>query len=268
MLKSKQGITERIKCGISDTQVMVIRNLRRLFRLPRLLFFSSFQPVMFLLLFNYVFGGAISTGTGGSDAYIMFLLPGILIQTVLFGSIQTGVGLAEDLQKGIIDRFRSLPMARSAVVAGRIVADATRNILVLFLMLTVGLMVGFRFENGFWPAVAAFALMLLFGVAFSWISATIGIFSKDSETAQVMGFVWVFPLVFASSVFVPVQTMPSWLQVFVNNQPITHAVNAVRALLLGQGDYSSIWKTLIWIAIIMIIFFPLAVRSYRRSGDS
>lgn len=266
MLKTNTSPVERIKYGVSDTVVMIRRNLLRLFRLPRLLFFSSVQPVMFLLLFNYVFGGAISVG-GGDESYIMFLLPGILIQTVLFGSIQTGVGLAEDLQKGIIDRLRSLPMVRSAVVAGRIVADATRNILVLFLMLSVGLLIGFRFENGFWPAVAAFLLMLLFGVAFSWISATIGIFSKDSETAQVMGFMWVFPLVFASAVFVPVQTMPGWLQVFVNNQPITHAVNAVRALLVGGGDYASIWKTLIWIVAIIVIFSPLAVRAYRRSAE-
>jgi len=161
-----------------------------------------------------------------------------------------------------------LPMARSAVVAGRIIADAIRNILVILLMLGVGLLIGFRFENGLLPVIAAFVLMLLFGVAFSWVSATIGIISKDSETAQVMGFVWVFPLVFASAVFVPVQTMPGWLQAFVNNQPVTHAVNAVRALLLGQGDYSGIWKTLLWIAIIIAVFFPLAVRAYRRSGDN
>jgi ABC-2 type transport system permease protein/oleandomycin transport system permease protein len=222
---------------------------------------------MFLLLFNYVFGGAISLGNVGNEKYIFFLLPGILVQTVLFGSIQTGVGLAEDLQKGIVDRLRSLPMARSAVVAGRIIADAIRNILVVGLMLIVGLIIGFRFENGFWPAVAGFILMLLFGVAFSWLSANIGIFSKDSETAQVMGFVWVFPLAFASAIFVPVETMPGWLQGFVRNQPITHAAKAVRYLFLGQGDISSVWKTLAWIVGLIMIFFPLAVRAYRSSNN-
>src|SRR3989344_3189416 len=198
-----------MKNFINDLLVMIERNLLCYVRLPQLLIFSTIQPVMFLLLFTYVFGGAIHTGASN---YIQYLLPGILAQSVIFGAIQTGVGLADDLQKGLIDRFRSLPMARSAVLAGRTLADVMRNIFVILLMLAVGYAIGFRFEGTAGDAFAAFALMLYFGFAFSWISATIGIAVKNTETAQVAGFIWVFPLVFASSIFVPVETMPTWLQ--------------------------------------------------------
>lgn len=250
--------------GISDTLQIIKRNVKRNFRLPQLLIFSSIQPVIFLLLFNYVFGGAVTGGQGGS--YINFLLPGILAQTALFGSIQTGVGLAEDLNKGVIDRLRSLPIVRYAVLAGRTLADMVRNAFVIVIMLIVGTMLGFRASEGVWRFLFAMLLVLLFAYAFSWISANVGLAVKDTETMQVAGFIWVFPLIFASSVFVPVETMPSWLQAFANNQPVTQVVNAVRYLTVGNVPNGAhyVWATLLWIAGLIIIFAPLAVWQYRK----
>lgn len=249
---------------ILDTAQIIKRNVKRNFRIPQLLVFSSIQPVIFLLLFNFVFGGAV--GGQGPEKYINYLLPGILAQTAMFGAIQTGVGLAEDLKKGVIDRLRSLPIARSAVLTGRTLADAVRNLFVITLMLTVGSILGFRFTEGPVMAVAAVGLMLAFAFAFSWISGFVGLLLKDSETVQVAGFLWVFPLVFASSVFVPVDTMPSWLQAFARNQPVTQVVNAVRHLVRGSvengGQY--VWHTLIWIIAIIAVFAPLAVWRYRK----
>ena len=252
--------------GISNTLQIVKRNIKRNFRLPRLLVFSSIQPVIFLLLFNFVFGGAVTSGSGSDVEYINFLLPGILAQTALFGAIQTGVGLAEDLNKGVIDRLRSLPIARYAVLAGRTLADSVRNIIVLSLMSIVGFILGFRFTEGLLLFLCGIGLVLLFAYAFSWVSAVIGLTLRDSETAQVAGFLWVFPLVFASAVFVPVETMPSWLQVFARNQPVTQVVEAVRHLTQGGvpsgGDY--VWHTLIWVVVITSIFAPLSVWLYRK----
>jgi len=250
--------------GLSNTLQLVKRNVKRNFRIPQLLVFSSIQPIIFLLLFNYVFGGAVSQGNGGN--YINFLLPGILAQTALFGAIQTGVGLAEDLGKGVIDRFRSLPIARYAVLAGRTLADSVRNIFVITLMSSVGFLLGFRFQEGFINFIAALLLVVVFAYAFSWISAVIGLLLKDSETVQVAGFLWVFPLVFASSVFVPVNTMPDWLQVFARNQPVTQVVNAVRHLTQGGVPNGSmyIWYTLAWVAGLLVVFVPLAVWRYRK----
>lgn len=249
---------------IHDTLIIAKRNLMRTWRTPQLLFFSSFQPILFLFLFNYVFGGAVSKSTEGSS-YITFLLPGILAQTALFGSAQTGVGMAEDLNKGVVDRFLSLPISRGSIVAGRTLADACRNIFVVLIMIGMGMILGFRFEQGIWFALGAIGLAVLFGFAFSWISLAIGLAVKDSETAQVAGFVWIFPLVFASSVFVPVQTMPEWLQKFAENQPVTHIVNAVRYLSTGGADSSSVIKTIIWALAIIIVFSPIATRLFRKA---
>lgn len=246
----------------SDIYFMTKRNLVKYLRLPRLLVFSTIQPVMFVLLFAYVFGGAIKAP---GVNYINFLIPGIIVQTVIFGSIQTGIGLAEDLAKGLVDRFRSLPMARSAVLAGRTLSDTARNVFVVGLMTLVGYIIGFRFQGGLGAALEALGLAVLFGFAFSWISASMGMLSRDIETAQVAGFVWVFPLVFASSIFVPVQTMPSWLQGFAKHSPITVAVNAVRALSLGWPVGSSITQTLFWVTGLVVVFAPLAVYLYRRN---
>ena len=211
---------------ISDILAVTRRNLLRYLRVPSLLVFSTIQPVMFVLLFTYVFGGAVRIPSG---SYKDFLLPGILVQTVIFGSTQTGVGLADDLSRGMIDRFRSLPMARSAVLAGRTLSDTVRNLFVVLLMIGVGLLIGFRFHAGFISAVGAIVLAVLFGLAFSWISAFIGMSVRDPESAQAAGFIWIFPLVFASSAFVPIYTMPSWLKTFARNNPLTYVINAIRA---------------------------------------
>ncbi|HVZ10914.1 MAG TPA: ABC transporter permease [Candidatus Paceibacterota bacterium] len=246
---------------ISDIGLMTKRNMLLYLRVPQLLVFSTIQPVMFLLLFTYVFGGAINTGSGD---YINYLLPGILVQTVLFGAMQTGIGLVTDLSHGLIDRFRSLPMSRSAVLAGRTISDLLRNVFVIILMTCVGFAVGFRIEHGFFNFLAAIAFMTLFGFAFSWISATIGLAVKNPETAQVAGFIWVFPLAFASSIFVPVETMKPWIRAFAEHTPVTYVVNVVRGLALGLPVGDNVWYALLWIIAILAVFIPLGVRSYRR----
>ena len=263
-------ITGREPAGwvVSDAVVMTKRNLLRYVRLPNLLVFSTVQPVMFVLLFSYVFGGAISVALKAQHfpyEYIDFLMAGIFVQAVIFGSMQTGVGLADDLSKGLVDRFRSLPMARSAVLAGRTGSDTIRNVFVVILMTFVGTLIGFRFHGGFVPAIAGLGLAVLFGLAFSWISAFIGMSVRDPEAAQAAGFIWVFPLIFASSAFVPVVTMPSWLQAFARNNPITHTVNAIRALTQGGPVWHDLWISLAWIIGILLVFVPLSVRKYRSA---
>lgn len=261
MIKTEYESRQGLKWVISDILMMTWRGLVRYVRLPQLLVFSTIQPILFLLLFTYVFGGAIKTP---GENYLNFLVPGILVQIVIFGSVQTGVGLAEDLGKGMIDRFRSLPMARSAVLAGRTLADLVRNILVMILMVSVALILGFRPDGGVLNIALAMALIALFGFAFSWISAAIGLAVKNSETAQVAGFIWVFPLVFASSIFVPIETMPNWLQAFAEISPITVTVNTVRALMLGNQVGDNLWQSLVWIFGILIDFSLLAVLRYRK----
>jgi ABC-2 type transport system permease protein len=246
---------------ISDIAVMVRRNLTRYFRVPQLVVFTFIQPVMFVLLFAYVFGGAIKTS---STVYIQYLLPGILVQTVLFGSMMTGVGLAEDVSHGLIDRFRSLPMARSAVLAGRTISESARNFFVIIVMTLVGYAIGFRIEHGFFNFFLGVLLTVAFGFAFSWVSATIGLAVKNVETAQSAGFVWVFPLAFASSIFVPVDTLPVVLKVFATHNPVSYTVNVIRALSLGTPVGNNIWWALAWILGLLLIFMPLAVNRYRK----
>jgi ABC-2 type transport system permease protein/oleandomycin transport system permease protein len=255
------SVPASLSWAVTDALAMTRRNLFRYIRVPNLLVFSTIQPVMFVLLFTYVFGGAVRI-SGGS--YKDFLLPGILVQTVIFGSTQTGIGLADDLSRGMIDRFRSLPMARSAVLAGRTLSDTVRNLFVVLLMIGVGLLIGFRFHAGFIAAVGAVALAVLFGLAFSWISAYIGMVVRDVESAQTAGFIWIFPLVFASAVFVPVSTMPGWLQSFARVNPVTTTAEAVRALCQGGPTASHVLHSLAWIAGILLVFVPLSVRRYRR----
>ncbi len=245
---------------LSDVLVITRRNLIRYVRLPQLIVFTFIQPVMFVLLFAYVFGGAINTGVD----YINFLLPGIMVQTILFGAMQTGVGLSEDLSKGMIDRFRSLPMARLAVLAGRTTADLLRNFFVLIVMVLVGYLIGFRISGGYQDFALAMAITLVFGFAFSWVSASVGLFVKNPETAQSAGFIWVFPLVFASSVFVPVETMKPAIRAFAEHNPITYVVDVVRALSLGIPLGNELWYALAWIAGLLIVFIPLAVYQYRK----
>ena len=248
---------------VSDALAMTRRNLIRYVRIPSLLVFSTIQPIMFVLLFAYVFGGAIR-GLPRGVKYIDFLMAGIFVQTTVFGSTQTGVGLAEDLSKGMIDRFRSLPMARSAVLAGRTLGDSVRNAFVVVLMTIVGMLIGFRFHAGVLAAVAALLLVVAFGFSFSWISATLGLAVHDVESAQTAGFVWVFPLTFASSVFVPLTTMPGWLQAFARANPITNAANALRALTLGGPTTRPVIYALAWIVGILVVFVPLATSRYRK----
>ncbi len=254
-------LAQSIANTASDVAAMTWRNLKKYQRVPQLLVFSTIQPVMFMLLFTYVFGGAISTP--GID-YLSFLVPGVLIQSVVFGSSNTGVGLAQDLAQGMIDRFNSLPIARLAVLAGRTLADLARNIFVVLLMTGVAYAIGFRFQGSFGEVALALILAALLGFAFSWISAAIGVAVKDSETAQVAGFVWLFPLVFASSIFVPVQTMPDWLRIFAEHSPITYAASAVRALSLGLDPGQTVWYAVAWILGLLVVFIPLSVALYRR----
>ena len=251
----------RLSNTVSDIMVMTKRDVLRYLRLPQLLVFNALLNVVLLLLFNYVFGGAINAG---GLKYVQYFLPGFLAQTVVFGSTQTSVGIAEDLSRGLVDRFRSLPMARSAFLTGRVLADALRYAILVVLMIVVGTAMGFRFENGAGAAVLGVALVILFGAALTWVGVFIGVSVKDVESAQVAGFVWVFPLVFASSLYVPIATMPSWLQVFANVNPVTAMVDTIRALALGTDLSASLWKILAWDAGIVLIFLPLALRRYGR----
>lgn len=264
-----------LAAALRDTAVITKRNVLRNLRLPQLVVFATIQPVMFLLLFNYVFGGAIVAGAAvpGLD-YIQLLIPGILIQTAVFGATSTSLGLTEDLSNGVIDRFRSLPMARSGVLAGRTLADLVRSSFVTVLMMAVGYLIGWRFEQGIAKAALGIGLALLFGYSMSWVMGTVGLAVKNPEAAQTAGFLPIFPLVFASSAFVPTDTMPSWLQAFANHQPITILSNTLRSLFLPQAALapmgydnttSLVLQSLAWIGGIILVFAPLAVRMYRRA---
>jgi ABC-2 type transport system permease protein len=269
---ARPGLSQRVRWAVLDGFVLIRRNLLRYIRIPTLLVFSTVQPVMFVLLFRYVFGGAI-TGLPFGVNYVNYLMPGIFVQTAIFGSTQTGIGLAEDLNAGIIDRFRSLPMARSAVLAGRTTADLFRNLFVVLLMTAVGYLVGFRFQAGPILAVLVIGLAVLVGFSFSWISATLGLAIKNLESVQAASFVWIFPLVFASSAFVPPKTFPSWLQTIAEHNPITIWANTLRAFTLG-GTYvraigetfpNLVFKSGLWIAVILAVFVPLSIRVYRKA---
>jgi ABC transporter DrrB family efflux protein len=253
-------LVNRIRWALSDTWTITKRNLLAVTRIPEALFFSTVQPIMFVLLFRYVFGGAIHTP--GTD-YVNYLMPGVFVQTVTFGAVQTSIGLAEDLQKGLIERFRALPMARSAVLAGRTSADLVRNVLVVVIMTVVGFLVDFRPTTGVIPYLAGVGLILLFSYALSWGFAVIGLSAPNSETAQVMSFPLLFPLVFASSAFVPVSTMPSWLQGFATYQPVSVTVTACRALMLGGPTATWVLQTLAWTLGLLLVLVPLAVHRYR-----
>ena len=260
--------------AIRHTGVIVRRNLLRIVRLPQLLLFATVQPVMFLILFNYVFGGAVGRAipAAAGGQYLNWLVPGLLLQVAAFGSTQTSMGLIEDLNNGVIDRFRSLPMARSAVLAGRTVADLIRNGFVIGLMLVLGYALGFRPQTSLVPLAGALLVALAFAFALSWVMAAIGLTVKNSEAAQSAVFIPIFPLVFASSIFVPTATLPDWLRVFADHQPVTRTANAVRALILGEGALAptqtvagEVTAALLWALAILVLAVPLAVRSYRRS---
>jgi ABC transporter DrrB family efflux protein len=253
-----------VRSNLNDIAVVTTRNLRHFWRQPDLLLFSTIQPIMFVVLFVYVFGGAVAASLPPGVSYVDYLLPGIFVQSVTFRASQTAVGLSEDLRRGVIDRFRSMPMARSAVLLGRTIADLVRNVLIIGLMIVVGYLVGFRFEAGVLPALGCVALVAAFGFALSWIFAFVSLVVRGAESAQTAGFVLLFPLVFASSVFVPVSSMPSWLQPFAKASPVTLTADAARTLALTGGIPSSLGESLAWVAGILAVFVPLSVWRYRR----
>ena len=251
--------------AVRDSWALTKRNLRTTLRQPQLLVFATIQPVIFILLFRFVFGGAI-TAPGDID-YVNYLLTGIFVQTITFAAIQTGIGLSEDLSKGVVDRFKSMHLSRAAVLAGRTGADLVRNFLVILVMIAVGYAVGFEFTNGIAGPLLAVLLLLAWGFVFSWVGAFLGLTLSSPETVQAASFPTIFPLVFASSIFVPVQTMPGWLQAFVKVNPITLVTDSVRALALGSPF--DLFPSLVWaglaMAVVLAVFVPLAVRRYRRT---
>jgi len=249
--------------ALSDTFVLAKRNLLRIPRAPDLLVSFTLQPIMFVVLFVYVFGGAIETP--GFDDYTDFLMPGIIVQTMSFGGFVTALGLSEDLKKGLIDRFRSLPMARSAVLSGRTLADVATNTVSLAIMISVGLLVGFTFSANAFEILAGIGLMLLFGYAFSWVFAFFGLTASSAEAAQALGFMAIFPLTFISSAFVPVESMPAALEWFADVNPFTTVVDAMRALWVDTPAGNDIWGAVLWSVGLIAVFAPLSVARYRRA---
>jgi ABC transporter DrrB family efflux protein len=250
-----------LRRALSHALIVTRRNLIQLTRSPELLVITAVEPILFLVLFNYVFGGAITTSGGD---YIDFLIPGVVVQFVAFATVQTGIGLNQDVSNGIIDRFRSLSMARSAVLTGRILADTARFAFNVLLLTGVGALIGFRITTGPLPALGALLLAIAFGVALAWVAAWIGLAIRNAEAVQAAGFLWLFPLTFASSVFVPLQTMPGWLQAFARANPVTVTVDALRALLLGGSTTTPVLQALAWTACILTVFAALAIRQYHR----
>jgi ABC-2 type transport system permease protein/oleandomycin transport system permease protein len=249
--------------AISDARTMTWRNLRAMTRVPEVIVFSTIQPIIFVLTFRYVFGGAVRTPEG--IEYVDFLMPGIFVQTVAFGAMNTAIGLSEDLAKGLIERFRSLPMARSAVMTGRTIADMVRNLGVVTLMIVVGFLVGFEIHGGWLKFGGAILLLLAFGFAMSWVFALVALSVRNAEAAQAASFPILAILVFASNAFVPVESMPEWLQKYNKVNPVSIVVDAVRALCLDLPATDDVLKALLCIAIILVIFIPLCVNRYRRA---
>jgi ABC transporter DrrB family efflux protein len=246
----------------ADSRVMATRQLRKVLRRPMYVVYLFVQPLIFVLLFRYVFGGAIKAP---HVSYVDYLMPGIIVMTAIFGALTTGLGLTEDLKAGVVDRFRSLPIARSAVLIGRTAADLVANALTLVLVLALGFAVGFRPSQPVYEVALAFALVLAFAYVFSWISAYVGLAVRDPETAQSVGFIWVFPLVFASSAFVPTSSMPGVVRVFANVNPVSLTVNAARALTVGHAHaLGPALGTLAWLGGLLLVFVPLSVRRFRR----
>jgi ABC-2 type transport system permease protein len=251
--------------AVSDSVVITRRHLKHTTRIPELLFFSIMQPIMFILLFTVVFANAIKVP--GID-YKNFMMPAIFVQTMAFATAGTSGGFADDLQKGLIDRFRSLPMARSAVLIGRLTAESVRNTLTLLIMIGAGYIVGFRFQNGVLPALGGIVLLVAFAFAFSSIGVVIGLGVKSVEAAQMAGMVWIFPLTFLSNGFVPMTTLPGWLQSVVRYSPVTQMNDALRAMFYGHGRAlaAPALQSLAWIAGLTVVFLALGVRQYKKAG--
>lgn len=267
------GWLEKARWAYEDTLVITKRNLLAWVRVPAYIIFTVIQPVMFTLLFRYVFGGAIALGGHIPGGYVNYLIPGVIAQTAGFASFSTAIGLARDLQRGGIDRIRSMPTSRGAFLAGRLVCDILRLVLTTLIMIAVGYAVGFSFSNGFVNAVLVVLLAGLLGLAVCCVSAFIGLAIKDEEAVQAFGLIWVFPLTFVSSTFVTISSLPSWLQGFARYQPFTPVINALRLLseghkvqfLVGQSLSSAVWQSLAWLVGIIVVFTPLATRAYKRA---
>jgi ABC transporter DrrB family efflux protein len=248
---------------LTDSRVMAVRQLRKILRRQTYIAYLFVQPVIFVLLFRYVFGGAIDTG---QLSYVDYLLPGIIVMSAIFGALTTGLGLTEDLKAGVVDRFRSLPIARSAVLIGRTAADLATNLVTLIVMLLIGFAVGFRPSEPLYRLALAIVLVLAFAYVFSWVSAFVGLTVRDPETAQGLGFIWVFPLVFASSAFVQTADMPGVVQTFAEVNPVTLVVDAARALTTGHGDaLAPTLGTLAWLTGLLLVFVPLTIRAFRHA---
>jgi ABC transporter DrrB family efflux protein len=259
---------------LHDGWVVAKRDLLKVPRVPELLFFSIFQPIVFVLLFAYVFGGAIPVPGGGS--YREYLMAGIFVQTIAFNSASTTVGIAEDMKRGVIDRFRSLPMASSGVLLGRTTSDIVRGLLTLAVLMITGVIVGWRIHDGLVDAVAAVLLLVAFGFAMSWVAAWIGLYMPSPEVANTAGIVWLFPVTFLSNAFVPLRGMPQWVQFIAEWNPISSVVLACRELFGNPtGVPTDAWAqqhplaySVIAIVVLLAVFVPLAVRKYRQGGDS
>jgi ABC transporter DrrB family efflux protein len=262
LLRGAPDRRRRARWAISDSLALAQRDLIVWRRVPAFMFFTVIQPVIFVLLFRYVFGGAIKVG--GPGGYVSFLTPGIIGQSAAFASFSTAIGLAREIQKGVLDRFRSMPMARSAVLGGRLLADGLRMIVTVLVLLAVSFAVGFRFHNGFVPAVLMIVLAVAFGLTICCVSAWVGLTIRDEESVGSFGLIWLFPLTFISSAFVPVSSMPGWLQAFANNQPVTIVIQEMRSLALGGPLVLHAWQSVAWLTGILAVFGPLAVRAYRR----
>jgi ABC transporter DrrB family efflux protein len=258
----RPALARRARWALTDSLTLAKRDLIVWTRVPSYLFFTVIQPVMFVLLFRYVFGGAIRVGAPGG--YVGYLTPGIIGQSAAFASFATAIGLAREIQKGVIDRFRSMPMARSAVLGGRLLADLLRMVVTVVVLLAVAYAVGFRFHNGVVAAVGMVILGIVFGMTICCVSAFVGLTIRDEESVGSFGLVWLFPLTFVSAAFVPVQSMPGWLQAFANNQPVTIVIEEMRALALGGPLVEHGWQSAVWLVGILAVFLPLAVRAYRR----
>ncbi len=266
----------RLGFALADGAIVARRNLVQVVRIPTVLVFELIQPIMFVLLFRYVYQDVFTDLLAGVD-YVLFLMPGIFVQNTIFGSTTTAIGIAEDLKKGIVDRFRSLPMARSAVLVGRTTADLAKNFLLVLIMIGIGYVVGFRFQQGIVEAVGVVVLVLAIGFAFSWISAALGLAIKEVEAVQAASFTWIFPLVFVSSIFVPPAGMHPVLEAVARNNPMTFWANLARYLSIGEVGIIDpntglpidtfeglLLKSVLWIVGLLLVFIPLAVRLYRR----
>jgi ABC-2 type transport system permease protein len=274
--RAPAGVSARLSQVIAHGFLLTERNLRTLIRVPTVFVFELVQPVMFVLLFRFIYANQLSKLPSGLD-YVQFLMPGIFVQNAIFGATTTAIGLAEDMKKGIIDRFRSLPMARSAVLAGRTTFDLAKNLILLTIVIVIGYLVGFRFRNGLLDALGMIVLVMAVGFTFSWISACIGLALKEVEAVQAASFTWIFPVVFVSSAFVPVAGMASFLQVVARNNPVTIWCNLARYLAVGNVAIldptthqpidtfpALVVKSGLWIAGLLIVFVPLAIRLYRK----